>query len=253
MAYNKDAHIPLENEVSRNITGLSEELNTVNATVSDLLNGAGAELAGVSAGNLTDLEQLKLDSLQNANIQGQTLADLDLILIYDESQGVLRKTTLSKLHNGNLNSKAIHPAGSTGQLQIKSPDGVVATSNLVYKTSNNTLEVEGTVCTTNISVNGSITAAIHTVTGSIHNITEYDYTVLADTADNNIIINLPSPATCTGRVLNLKKTATSNNLTFSCDSGLIDGTASKTISKNNSSRTLQSDGASWWIINKNGT
>tara|TARA_Y100000034_G_C6770771_1_gene343845 strand:- start:81 stop:842 length:762 start_codon:yes stop_codon:yes gene_type:complete len=253
MAYNRDAHRPLESEVSKNITDLNEKLDTVKATVSDLLNGEGAELAGVSAGNLADLEQLKLDSLQNANIQGQTLADLDLILIYDESQGVLRKTTLSNLHNGYLNSKAIHPAGSTGQLQIKSPDGIAATSNLVYKTSNNTLEVEGTVHATNINVNGSIIAGIHTVTGSTHNITEHDYTVLADTADNNIIINLPSPARCSGRILNLKKTAASNNLTLSCNSGLVDGIGSRVVKNNNSARSLQSDGTNWWIISKSGT
>ena len=253
MAYNRDAHIPLENEVSTNIADLNARLEKLTTTINEILKGSGTELVGVPAGSLTELEQLDLDSLQDANKQGQTLADLDLIVVYDTSHNILRKTTLASLHNGYLNSKTVQPAGTTNQLQIKSTTGVTASPNLTFKNSNNTLEVNGTITATNVAVSSTLTAPITTITEGAYSITEHDYTVLVDTADNNIVVTLPNPMTCSGRILNLKKIATTNNLTLLCDSGTIDGIGSRVIKNNNSTRTLQSDGNNWWITSKSGT
>ena len=253
MAYNRDAHLPLENEVNKDITDLSEQLSTVQATVDGILNGSGTALVGVPAGALTNLEQLKLDSLENADTQGQTLADLDLVVVYDASHDILRKTTLSNLYSAYLNAKITQPAGSTNQLQIKSPAGITATPNLTFKTSNNTLEVNGTICGVEMNINGSIRSPIRTITKGAYNVGEHDYTILANTAERNIIITLPPPASNSGRLLNFKKASTANSLTLLCESALIDGIDSRVVSKNNSTRTLQSDGVNWWIISKSGT
>ena len=253
MAYNRDAHLPLENEVNNNIIDLNAKIDKITTIVNNILNGTGAELAGVPAAALTNLEQLKLDSLEDVNIQGQTLADLDLVVIYDASHNILRKTTLSSLYTTYLNAKAVHPAGSPNQLQIKSPAGVTASPNLTFKTSNNTLEVNGTVRSGGVNIKGSVIAPVYVITEEVYNITEQDYTILADTTDKNIVVVLPKPTRCAGRLLNFKKTAAVNNLTLLCESGLIDGIDSRVISQNNSTRTLQSDGTNWWIISKSGT
>jgi len=253
MAYNRDAHLSLENEVNNNIIDLNARIDKITTIVNNILNGTGAELAGVAAGTLTNLEQLKLDSLEDANTQGQTLADLDLIVIYDASHNILRKTTLSSLYTTYLNAKAVHPAGAANQLQIKSPTGITASPNLTFKTSNNTLEVNGTIRSTGMNIGGAVIAPIRTITEDTYSITEHDYTILTDTTDKNIVVILPDPAQSAGRVLNFKKTSAGNNLTLLCESGHIDGIDSRVVSKNNSMRTLQSDGTNWWIISKSGT
>ena len=96
------------------------------------------------------------------------------------------------------------------------------------------------------------------------NIPEYevqadDYTVLADTADNKVCVILPDASENDGRVLNIKLINSEkyrikgNKLVIKSAGGLLDIYEEVILKMTTSSRSFQSDGKTWWIINGRGS
>ncbi len=103
-----------------------------------------------------------------------------------------------------------------------------------------------------VQVNGSVSMSIITVTGSTtldatHN------TVLGNTTGSAITITLPSPTNIAGRIYTIKKIGTGdldNPLTITPTGGTIDGGTNFIIYNDYTFVTLQTDGTNWYIIKK---
>lgn len=256
MAYNKDAHAPLQQEVNYSIEELRQQVAELSQTVRELLKGKGAQLSGVSVKYLDNLELLPVDKLANVHANGQTVADPDVMLIYDASRSLLRRITVEELYRRYLNSKIPRAQGTEGELQLKGAGGggnFQTSAHLKFKKADQTLVVKGTIAATHLAVDHSISANIDMVDETTYDVGSYDYTVLAQTEDNHVVINLPPPGTAKGRVVNFKKIAAPNTCVILCRGNLIDGDDSYLLKNNNSTCTLQCDGESWWVIAKNGT
>jgi len=256
MAYNKDAHAPLQEEVNCSLTELRQQVADLSQTVRELLKGKGAQLNGVSVKHLDNLELFPIDNLRNVHANGQTVADPDMMLIYDASRSLLRRITVDELYRRYLNSKIPRAQGTEGEVQLKGGGGggnFQTSGHLKFKSSDQTLTVNGTVATTHLAVANSVSANMEKVDDPTYDVDTYDYTILGDTQDNHVVINLPPPGTAKGRLLNIKKIASSNTCVVLCRGNLIDGDDSYLLKNNNSTCTLQCDGESWWVIAKNGT
>jgi len=253
MAYHKDVHVPSEMFLTEEIQTLKEQLETADTRITAVLEGEGAELRQVPAGSLINLEEMKLDELRQLTYGGQTLADDDLVMIYDSSRQVIRKTTLKNIHEGYLKSRALHPGGSAGQIQIKGVSGFVASSDLTYHSPTKTLQ------TPSVQVHGGVRMPIKKITTGPYTVADDDYTIVADSAENQITIELPAPGLHTGRIINVKivhakkYTLKTENVTIKTPSGTIDLFTDIVLKMNNSSRTVQSDGENWWIISSRGS
>lgn len=82
------------------------------------------------------------------------------------------------------------------------------------------------------------------------NIQATDFTVLADATNGNIIVYLPQAITCIGRIYTVKKIDGSVN-TVTIDgngSETIDGALTIVLGTQWSSKILQTDGLSWYVI-----
>jgi hypothetical protein len=256
MAYNKDAHAPLKEEVDYSLEDLKQQIRGLSLTVQKLLKGKGAQLSGVSVKTLDNLELLPVDQLTNVHANGQTVADPDIMLIYDTSRSLLRHITVDELYRRYLNSKIPRAHGTEGELQLKGPGGggnFTTSGHLRFKNADQTLLVNGTLATTHLSVGNSISTNIDIVDDPTYDVGSFEHTVLAQTIDNHVVINLPPPGTAKGRLLNFKKIGAPNTCVLLCRGNLIDGDDSHLLKNNNSTCTLQCDGESWWVIAKNGT
>jgi Ni2+-binding GTPase involved in maturation of urease and hydrogenase len=125
--------------------------------------------------------------------------------------------------------------------------------------------VEGTVSTLSVQIEkslvckGAVTQGIKKITAEEYEVANDDHTILCDSVGGSINVTLPPACNNTGRVLVIKKTNTdkynlkSHPVTIKVSEGKIDLTDIVTLKMNYSSRTLQSDGANWWIIGQKGT
>jgi len=89
-----------------------------------------------------------------------------------------------------------------------------------------------------------------TVSG-VYAATVFDGTIFTDTSGGVVTVNLPTAVNLSGRIYTITDTgnAAANNVTVNA-SGLetINGSASATLSVNNQSIMVQSDGSNWFII-----
>lgn len=203
--------------------------------------------------------------------RGQNLSDDDLLIIHDASRGEVRRTSLGNLFSSYINAKSLQPEGPLNSIQVRGRKGMAAHAALTFDISAKRMNLDGTLSTDLMEVSdkatfrgemvcqGAVYKALKTVRAPTYEIAETDYTILADTTDNEITIMLPHPAEHTGRVLIIKKInnnkykLNSNPLNIKSDGALIDISESLTIKYNYSTRTLQSDGDNWWVINKSGS
>lgn len=97
----------------------------------------------------------------------------------------------------------------------------------------------------NLVVVGSIAAA-----DSPHSLQTTTECLLVDTTAGAVTVNMPSPATCGGRIFYIKNTGggATNNVTLSISSGSIDGASSLTMNNDFAAVTLVSDGANYFIL-----
>lgn len=103
-----------------------------------------------------------------------------------------------------------------------------------------------------VQVDGSLSLAIKTVTGS-YSASAEDNTLLANTTSAAASITLPTASAIKGRIYTIKKIGTGgldNELTITPSSGTIDGGSSFVIYNDWSYVTLQTDGTNWFIIRK---
>ena len=237
MAYNKEVHNSLEQQVNNSVEDLEKKIDNLQKTVNELLKGKGAQLSGVSAKTVQNLELLRADTLQSIHANGQAIADADSILVYDSSEGFIRRTTLSNFYKRYLNAQIPRAMGTHGHVQLKGPGGggeFTTSPHLIFKQADQILEIEGTVKARHLDIGNTVTANISTVTENVYTLTSYDYTLLADTAHNHVVINLPDPGTCHGRILNFKKIANENTMVLLCTDNLVDGSDSTILSKKSS-------------------
>ncbi|MBO9152386.1 hypothetical protein ACFOTA_09240 [Chitinophaga sp. GCM10012297] len=151
----------------------------------------------------------------------------------------------------NGDSVRLHPADESN------PGGVsiVAQTFAGAKNVRDSLSVglaAGTAPNSTFQVNGSMSAAITTVTGD-HTAGESDNTILANTTTGAITVTLPAPTTIAGRIYTIKKIGTGgidNALTILPTGGSIDGNADYIIYNDWTFVTLQTDGTNWYVIKK---
>ena len=218
-------------------------------------------------------QQLAVEPKRCADItaRGQNLSDDDLLLIHDSSRGELRRTTLSNLYNSYINAKSLQPEGPVNSLQVRGRKGLSASAALTFDKQTKVLNVDGEITTDLLRVTG--TAVLHgdvryqgaiytnivTTTEEEYQVGDSDYTILCDTTNNKITVLLPPASECAGRILLLKKInsnkykLTSNALVLKVEEGSIDFHETITLKHNYSMRTLQSDGANWYVIGKTGS
>jgi len=110
----------------------------------------------------------------------------------------------------------------------------------------------GVVANSTVQVNGSMSLAIKTISGS-YTITDADNTILVNTSSAIGNVTLPSPANIAGRIYTIKKIGTGgidNALTITPSSGTIDGGSSYIIYNDYTYVALQTDGTNWYVIKK---
>ena len=222
---------------------------------------------GLKSGLTHKNKKLVFDITKTApiNSQGQNLSDNDVFLVADVSKNTTNNTTLGNLFKNYIEPRVPHAHGSKTEVQFKGNSEFESSPNLTFDPSSNLLNVEGRLRANIVQIEGglqtqgAVSYNITSVSEALYDIGEDDYTVLCNTADNQVNVRLPPACNHTGRVLIVKKTdsnkykLTSNVLTISCDESNIDLTNKLTIKMNYSTRTLQSDGDNWWIIGTKGS
>jgi len=219
------------------------------------------------SGNLT----INHKRCEDITARGQNLSDDDLLMVHDSSRGDLRRTSLKNFCDSYLKSKTLHPEGSVSAVQLRGKKGLAASNAFSFDVNSSTLKVEGKTLTNNLHVvrdaifdaavvhRSAVIGNITTVTDEEYHVKDSDYTILADTTKNAMVITLPSAADWRGRIVTIKKINTdsyklnSNMLTIESELGKIDNRDHATIKMVYSVFVVQSDGNNWFIINKTGS
>ena len=204
-------------------------------------------------------------------VKGQNLSDDDILMVHDASRGDTRRTTLSNFYSSYINSKTLQPSGPLNSVQLRAQSGFKASKALTFDTTTNVLNLDGQIVTDSLRVTGdtfcegefkhrgAVFKNIATINDKQYEVRDTDYTLLVDTTNNSVTMTLPPASECKGRTLIIKKIntckykLTSHLLTVQVEEGLIDFKDNFELKFNYSSRTLQSDGGNWWIINKVGS
>ena len=214
----------------------------------------------LKAGNLT-IDPTRAEKI---NSRGQNLSDDDLLIVSDVSTGKTNNTTLKNLYDNYIGLKVPQSSGIVGSIQLKGKSGFDSSAKLSYDTSNDVLKVENKIRTKQVIIDKSLMCAgavYHNVTktsDTTYQVTENDYTILCDSSNNKVLVELPPPCNSTGRVLIIKKTNSdryklnSNLVEIRCEESRIDLSDSVVLKSNYSARTLQSDGETWHVTNKIG-
>jgi len=108
--------------------------------------------------------------------------------------------------------------------------------------------------TSTLSVDGSVSKSIASVTGTTNAITVAHHTILMGSDDSDCSVQLPAASACTGRIYIFKRLAADgeSEIRITPDgSDPIDGeTGSWSLDDQYNILTIQSDGGKWWIINE---
>ena len=207
---------------------------------------------------------IDLSKTERINSKGQNLSDDDLLIVSDVSTAKTNNTTLKNFYDNYINIKVPHASGPAGSLQIKGKSEFESCPKLTYDVKETTLKVEGKVKTKTIHVDKNLVcegAVYHNIiktSDAVYQIVDSDYTILCDSSNNKICVELPPPCNNAGRVLIIKKTNSdryklnSNLVEIRCEESRIDLSKSVVLKSNYSARTLQSDGETWHVINKIG-
>ena len=201
---------------------------------------------------------------ERINIRGQNLSDDDLLIVSDVSTGRTNNTTLKNLYDNYIEFKIPQSSGAIGSIQLKGKSGFDSSAKLSYDTDNNVLKIENKIKAKEAIIDKSLTCAgavYHNITKTscaVYQVTENDYTILCDSSNNKVLVELPPPCNNVGRVLVIKKANSdryklnSNAVEIQCQESKIDINDSINLKSNYSTRTLQSDGETWHVINKIG-
>ena len=206
-----------------------------------------------------------ISKAEKINSAGQNISDNDLLLLTDVSSGKTVNTTMRNLFDAYISMNMHHPVGGISEVQLKGKNGFDSSGALTFNTKDLCLNLEGKIqgnigsFKDKIVCNGSVYNKVRTVSDNSYDIQDDDYTILCDTSDTPVVVNLPPPVNNAGRILNFKKTnrntykLNGNEVTLTCKDGSIDIGNQEIIKMNYSSRTLQCDGQNWWIIGTKGS
>tara|TARA_B100001094_G_scaffold156604_1_gene151623 strand:- start:284 stop:1408 length:1125 start_codon:yes stop_codon:yes gene_type:complete len=207
---------------------------------------------------------LDLTKTEAIDSRGQNLSDDDLLLVADISTNRTNSTTLKNLYDGYLRLKVPHATGTKGNIQFKGNSEFESCPKLNYDSKDNTLKIEGKINSKTVQAskklvcNGAVYHNITKTSDSTYQVLDDDYTILCDSSQNKVTVQLPPPCNSAGRVVIIKKTNSdrykinSNAVEICCEESKIDISDSVTLKSNYSTRTLQSDGETWLVINKIG-
>jgi len=199
---------------------------------------------------------------------GQNISDDDLLLLHDADRREVRHTTFKNLYDNYIKFKTPHPQGSRYSLQYRGKNTFEASAALVFDPRESKLKVDGVVDAHMAVVSralyngGAAYRGIKTVSAPEYGFTPYDNTVLFDASNNPIVAILPPADGNEGRVITIKricaddaryKIKPTHKLVIRAEHQLIDFNKEIVIQGNYSTRTLQSDGKKWWIINRSGS
>ena len=274
MAYNKDAHradITQQtiNDLRQSIDDLKNELKASNDKIRELLNGNGAPLENIPATNLTGefpLEilpvrtasglcalngELSLDprDVKKLSEKGQTIAQNDVLFLYDSSRSEIRQVDLIELYKQFIHLQIPHASGQGGHLQIKGGADFASTPNLRYDISRQVFVINSLTETQDLKVKGAFQTNISKIQND-YVVEGDDHTLIIDTAERDITVTLPRPSVCEGRLVTIKKTSNLNQITVNCVNAKIDNKEVEILKDDNSYITVQSDSHNWWVVNK---
>ena len=247
----------------RNVRGVLQVDSTDCITVDE--EGVGLKIDSES-GLWIKSGKLAIDITKSEpiNTRGQNLSDDDLLIVSDISSNATNSTTLRNLYDGYLSLKVPHAAGSKGSVQFKGPKEFESSPKFTYDLTDDTLKVEGKIKGKVVQANKKLVcqgAVYHNITktsDSVYQVMDSDYTILCDSSQNKITVQLPAPCNSEGRVVVIKKANSdrykinSNAVEICCEESKIDISDSVVLKSNYSTRTLQSDGETWLVINKIG-
>ena len=198
--------------------------------------------------------------LQNIKRTGQSVAADDLLIVGNQSMKNTYGITLKDLYEDYLSLKMPRPKGVRGSLQLKGKGTLDASENLTYNATSNILRIGGEVNADTVHIHQRLvcTGAVHknitTVSEMLYVVGDDDYTVLCDTTKNKVLVTLPSAATCPGRLLVVKNInrGKANQKTLAVviesEGELVDLKKRVEIRTRGTTKTLQSDGRSWWAL-----
>jgi hypothetical protein len=207
---------------------------------------------------------IDLTKTERIDSRGQNLSDDDLLIVSDISANKTNNTTLKNLYDNYISLKIPHAVGTIGSLQLKGKSGFESCTKLNYDISESTLAVEGKIKTKTIHAakklvcGGAVYHNIAKTSDSVYQVVEDDYTILCDSSNNKVVVELPPPCENQGRVIVIKKVNSdryklnSNTVEICCEESKIDLSDSIILKSNYSTRTLQSDGEAWLVISKIG-
>jgi hypothetical protein len=249
--------------------GLQSVRGTLQVKITEGLN-VGDDGVGINidsgSGLLLKRGKLAIDlkKTERINNRGQNLSDDDLLLVSDVSSNRTNNTTLKNLYDNYISSKIPRASGPLGSLQIKGKSEFESCHKLSYNTTDSTLKVEGKIKTNSIHADkklvcaGSVYHNIVKTSDAVYQVAEDDYTILCDSSNNKVVVELPPPCNSHGRIIIVKKANSdryklnSNIVEICCEESKIDLSDSVVLKSNYSTRTLQSDGTAWLVINKIG-
>lgn len=198
------------------------------------------------------------------NSRGQNLSDDDLLLVSDISTNKTNNTTLKNLYDNYISLKVPHASGPIGSLQIKGKSEFESCAKLNYDVAESALKVDGKIKSRAVHIDkklvcdGAVHHNIIRTSDSVYQVADNDYTIICDSSERKVTVELPPPCNSIGRVLIIKKANSdryninSSVVEIRCQESKIDIKDSVTLKSNYSTRTLQSDGECWHIINKIG-
>jgi hypothetical protein len=152
--------------------------------------------------------------------------------------------------SGDLSTAATTGSGSvvlatSPTLTTPVISSIVNTGTLTLPTSTDTLVGRAT---TDTLTNKTYSYASTTKTAA-YTATTTDYLIVADATTAGFTVTLPSASSVTGQQFIVKKKdSTTNVVTIATAAGSIDNAVSPTITTQNTSVTLQSDGTQYWRI-----
>ena len=220
--------------------------------------------------------KLCLDIENSLDVQqrGQSLSDVDLLIVHDISRAQARHTTLSDFYESYVKLKTPPAVGPKNSIQFNHGQNLNGVDSLMFDSSGKLLSLKGKLRSLDgqfdrnlqsngdLEINGALYKNIRVVSAEFCDIVDSDNTILADTSNNRVNINLPAAKESAGRVITIKKICNeqdkykiiaSHTLKIRCDDSNIDFADEILVKSNYSSRTLHSDGRQWWIVSKFGS
>jgi len=265
------------------LSGINLRFNNLYGSAENLTDIPAQKLRGTVPAKTLDLRKdsglaieddqltLSFQGVGSIKMNGQTLADADSILVYDNSHNRIRKSTLQAFYKDYINSKIHHPTGEQNTLQFKRGSTFGSSRNLTFDGAQNILNIHGQLSTLALKASERVdltgplfcTSANHqnitTISNPIYEVSDNDYTILVDLSNNHVSVILPDAALHKGRILNLKTIHSkkyilkSHTLIIKSAGGSIDLFDEIKIKMTTACRSLQSDGENWWVISSRGS